>query len=297
LSAMRNKLKENANWFSINVQLKTYVRIRINDDVMKHLISRFFKDSIKSYIISKKIFDDLYQIFNDSNVAQMLWRRINVSNKSNRLKISISSELNFSDLSAIQNFIIKTLCSRISRIRCRTSCKKFSLSSHTKSSICMNSSKCADILIRRWETWTINQDVKNFSMMQHETKKSLSSLIRIKIIKSIKTLINRSHVHDLKSLNRVLVRLLNYQKIKWTVSTVTIMKNQNTFLAIVVNLKRWILITSYVKWTCMIRMIHRMIISRSSRKKNNLCYSRCRDKWNENSENWCLQFREHSFRW
>jgi hypothetical protein len=34
---------------------------------MKHLISRFFKDSIKSYIISKKIFDDLYQIFDDSN--------------------------------------------------------------------------------------------------------------------------------------------------------------------------------------------------------------------------------------
>ncbi len=65
LSAMRNKMKDNANWFSTDVQQKAYVRIRIEDDVMKHLISRFFKNSIKSYIISKEIFDDLYQIFDD----------------------------------------------------------------------------------------------------------------------------------------------------------------------------------------------------------------------------------------
>jgi hypothetical protein len=46
LSVMQNKLKENANWFSIDVQQKTYVRIRIERDVMKHLIFRFFKNSI-----------------------------------------------------------------------------------------------------------------------------------------------------------------------------------------------------------------------------------------------------------
>ncbi len=80
LSAMRNKLEENANWFSIDVQQKAYVRIKIEDDAMKHLISRFFKNSIKSYIISKKIFDDLYQIFHDSN------RRINALKAYRRLK-------------------------------------------------------------------------------------------------------------------------------------------------------------------------------------------------------------------
>jgi hypothetical protein len=47
LSAMRNMLEENANWFSMYVQQKTYVQIRIKDDAMKHLISRFFKNSIK----------------------------------------------------------------------------------------------------------------------------------------------------------------------------------------------------------------------------------------------------------
>jgi hypothetical protein len=79
LSIMRNKLKENANWFFIDVQQKAYVRIRIDDDVMKHFIFRFFKNSIKSYTISKKIFDDLYQIFDDSNRrtnALKIYRRL-----------------------------------------------------------------------------------------------------------------------------------------------------------------------------------------------------------------------------
>ncbi len=88
LSVMQNKLEENANWFSTDVQQKAYVRIRIDDDVMKHLISRFFKDSIKSYIISKEIFDDLYQIFDDSN------RRTNALKTYRRFK-QIESFKNF----------------------------------------------------------------------------------------------------------------------------------------------------------------------------------------------------------
>ncbi len=80
LLVMRNKMKENANWFFTDVQQKAYVRIRIDDDVMKHLIFRFFKNSIKSYTISKKIFENLYQIFDDSN------RRINVLKAYRRLK-------------------------------------------------------------------------------------------------------------------------------------------------------------------------------------------------------------------
>jgi hypothetical protein len=80
LSIMRNKLKENADWFFTDVQQKTYVRIKIDDDVMKHLTARFFKNSIKSYIISKKIFNDLYQIFDNLN------RRINVLKVYRRFK-------------------------------------------------------------------------------------------------------------------------------------------------------------------------------------------------------------------
>jgi hypothetical protein len=88
LSVMRNKLEENANWFSINVQQKAYVRIRIKDDAIKHLTFRFFKNFIKSYTIVDKIFDDLYQIFEDSN------RRINVLKTYKRLK-QIESFKNF----------------------------------------------------------------------------------------------------------------------------------------------------------------------------------------------------------
>jgi hypothetical protein len=77
---MRNKLKENANWFSIEMQKKIYVWIKIDEDAMKHLISRFFKNLIKSYITSKKIFDDFYQIFDDSN------RRTNALKAYKRLK-------------------------------------------------------------------------------------------------------------------------------------------------------------------------------------------------------------------
>jgi hypothetical protein len=67
LSVMKNKLEENANWFLIDVQQRTYVRMKIDEDVMKHLIFRFFKNFIKSYTIADEIFDDLYQIFDDSN--------------------------------------------------------------------------------------------------------------------------------------------------------------------------------------------------------------------------------------
>ncbi len=88
LNVMRNKLEENADWFSIDVQQKAYVRIRIEDDVMKHLTSRFFKNSIKSYTIANEIFEDLYQIFEDFN------RRTNVLKTYRRLK-QIESFKNF----------------------------------------------------------------------------------------------------------------------------------------------------------------------------------------------------------
>ncbi len=80
LSAMRNKLEENADWFSTDVQQKAYVRTRIGGDAMKHLTSRFSKDSIKPYTTADEIFEDLYQIFGDPN------RRTNALKAYRRLK-------------------------------------------------------------------------------------------------------------------------------------------------------------------------------------------------------------------
>jgi hypothetical protein len=80
LSTMKNKLKENSDWFSIEISKKAYVRTRIDEDAMKHLTSRFKKDSIKSFMIVEKIFDDLNWVFDDLN------KRINVLKAYKRLK-------------------------------------------------------------------------------------------------------------------------------------------------------------------------------------------------------------------
>jgi hypothetical protein len=80
LSTMKNKLKENADWFSIETSKKAYVRTRIDEDTMKHLASRFKINSIKSFMIVEKIFDDLNWIFDDFD------KRINVLKAYKRLK-------------------------------------------------------------------------------------------------------------------------------------------------------------------------------------------------------------------
>ncbi len=80
LSTMRNKLKENADWFSIETNKKAYVRTRIDENAMKHLTSRFKKNSIKSFMIVEKIFDDLNRVFDDLN------KKINALKAYRRLK-------------------------------------------------------------------------------------------------------------------------------------------------------------------------------------------------------------------
>ncbi len=80
LFVMRNKLEENADWFSIKTSKKTYVRTRIDEDAMKHLASRFKKNSIKSFFIAEEIFDNLNRVFDDSN------KRVNALKTYRRLK-------------------------------------------------------------------------------------------------------------------------------------------------------------------------------------------------------------------
>jgi hypothetical protein len=80
LSAMRNKLKKNADWFSTETSKKTYILTRINEDSIKHLISRFKKNSIKSFLIVEEIFDNLNRMFDDFN------KKVNVLKTYKRLK-------------------------------------------------------------------------------------------------------------------------------------------------------------------------------------------------------------------
>jgi hypothetical protein len=80
LSAMRNKLKRNVDWYSKKTSKKTYILTRIENDVSKHLISRFKKNFIKSFLTAKEIFDDLNKVFDDLN------KRLNVLKTYKRLK-------------------------------------------------------------------------------------------------------------------------------------------------------------------------------------------------------------------
>jgi hypothetical protein len=67
LLIMKNKLKNNANWFSIETGKKVYVRIQTDENVMKYLFARFKKNSIKSFLTAEEIFDDLNRVFDDVN--------------------------------------------------------------------------------------------------------------------------------------------------------------------------------------------------------------------------------------
>jgi hypothetical protein len=80
LSAMRNKLKKNADWFSTETSKKTYVRTWIDEDSMKHLTSRFKKNSLKSFLIVEEIFDNFNRMFDDFN------KRVNILKTYKRLK-------------------------------------------------------------------------------------------------------------------------------------------------------------------------------------------------------------------
>ncbi len=73
-------MNENADWFSIETSKKNYVRTRIDENAMKHLFVRFKKDSIKSFLIVEKIFDDLNRVFDDLN------KRVNALKTYKRLK-------------------------------------------------------------------------------------------------------------------------------------------------------------------------------------------------------------------
>ncbi len=80
LSIMRNKMKVNENWYFTKTMKKAYIRIRLEDDAMKHLVTWFKKDSIKSFDSAEDIFDELNRIFDDLN------KRMNAMKAFRRLK-------------------------------------------------------------------------------------------------------------------------------------------------------------------------------------------------------------------
>jgi hypothetical protein len=54
LFVMKNKLKENVDWFSIETSKKAYVRILIDENAMNHLTSRFKKTRLNHFLLLKE---------------------------------------------------------------------------------------------------------------------------------------------------------------------------------------------------------------------------------------------------
>lgn len=77
---MKNKFQANGDWYPTEESKLTYTRSRLGGEAMKHLISRFRKNSTKPFISSDEIFETLNQIYGDFN------RRINAMKAFRRLK-------------------------------------------------------------------------------------------------------------------------------------------------------------------------------------------------------------------
>jgi hypothetical protein len=98
---------------------------------------------------------------------------------------------------------------------------------------------------------------------------------------------------DLKHEHRLVFLLKHQSKNKSMHLTVIIVKNLNISLAIAKFRKNSIRIALYERS----RRTYQMMTIKTNREKNNFCNNRCRDRWNENNENWCLQLRKQFFRW
>ena len=78
---MRNKLKTNENWYSIEMIKKIYVQFRIEDDVIKHISSWLRKDAIKSFVSIEDIFSDLNRVYDDFNKSDIFMKEFEIFNK------------------------------------------------------------------------------------------------------------------------------------------------------------------------------------------------------------------------
>jgi hypothetical protein len=254
------------------VQQNTYVRIKIEDDAIKHLISRFFKNSIKLFIISKKIFENLYQIFNDSN------RCINALKVYRRLKqIELFKDFNtfwveFQRLiSDFELYNQKTLLKDLKNKMFYELQKALTIKSYKTTDLHKFVKMChyTNQMLRN-----VNNKSRREEFFNDAEREEIIIIVNSNQINQNDD--NRLLVFDLKSLNsnlnRIFVRSVNHHlKIKWISLIATIVKNLIISHVIVVNSERWIQTVSYAKWTYMKKMIHRVrrIISSSSRKKSN----------------------------
>jgi hypothetical protein len=67
---MQNKLKANENWYFTEKMIMTYVNIKLNNEIYKHIATRLNKNFARRYLTVDEIFDDLKRMYANSNKMQ-----------------------------------------------------------------------------------------------------------------------------------------------------------------------------------------------------------------------------------
>jgi nucleoid-associated protein YejK len=65
---------------------KIYVQSRIEDDVIKHISSRFRKSAIKLFVTAEDMFSDLNRVYDDSNKAEIFRKEFKNLQQVNKYK-------------------------------------------------------------------------------------------------------------------------------------------------------------------------------------------------------------------
>ncbi len=70
LSTMQSKLEVNVDWYSIERMTMTYVNIRLDKEMYKHISARLNKNFSRRYLIVNEIFENLKRVYVDFNKMQ-----------------------------------------------------------------------------------------------------------------------------------------------------------------------------------------------------------------------------------
>ncbi len=243
LSTMKNKLKENANWFSIETSKKVYVRIQIDENAMKYLFTRFKKNFIKSFLMTEKIFNDLNRVFDDFN------KKINALKTYKQLKqIESNKEFHifwteFQRLTNDSEFYDEEILLKDLKNKMFWDSQKVLTSNIYKRSIYMNLLNFVNILIKFFVMWKVNSRILIEKNIKNRSRK---------IIWIIRNWIASNRMHqdlDLKHSshkNRIIVKWAKHSiSIKLTHLFVTIATNLIIWHATASFLKRWIRINTW----------------------------------------------------
>jgi translation elongation factor EF-G len=125
LAIMQNKLKTNVDWYSIERMTMIYINTKFDEEIYKHISRILNKNFARRYLTINEIFDDLKQMYVDSNKMQIV---INAFNRLNQINIYVECHVFWNEfkrfikkMNLSKHFLLIEL-KRKMFINCKTSC-------------------------------------------------------------------------------------------------------------------------------------------------------------------------------